>query len=225
LAASVLAPRVLKLVGGEPLLHPEIVELLRVARRSRIAPRVSLTSNGHRLGRMPDAFWEQLDALTISLYPSAPLPEALVAEVERKAARWQVRLNWKRQARFVTMSLPRPRTDEVETARVYARCWLRERCHLVRDGRFYACTRPVHLESLLGHDLTGDGVPLAGCEAAALLEYLQREPPLAACAHCAGGDAPMAPHRLLSAAELRPLRRASRPGLPPGGAKNRPGPA
>jgi cyclic pyranopterin phosphate synthase len=210
LAARVLAPRVFKLVGGEPLLHPEIVELARVARRSRIAPRLSLTTNGLLLPKMPDALWQELDALTVSRYPTPALPGELVAEVEAKAARFHVALNWKQQDGFVTMSLPRPREDEAETAAIWSRCWLRERCHLLQGGRFYTCTRPVHLQTRLGpaHDLSGDGLSLDGTTADTLLTYLRREPPLAACAHCAGGDAPMEPHRLLPAAELRRLRAA-----------------
>jgi hypothetical protein len=199
-------------VGGEPLLHPEIVELARVARRSRIAPRVSLTTNGLLLPRMPDALWEELDALTISRYPRPALSDALVAEVEAKAGRFGVRLNWKRQDAFVTMSRPTRRDDAAQTSELWARCWLRERCHLVRDGRFYTCTRPVHMTTLLGpeHDLSGDGIPLDGLlDPEALLSYLRREAPLEACAHCAGGDAPMEPHRLLPAGELRRLRSAS----------------
>jgi len=216
LAAAVLAPRVFKLVGGEPLLHPELVELLHIARRSRIAPRLSVTTNGLLLPRMPDAFWQALDALTISRYPAPVLPPALIAEVETKAARFHVRLNWKQQSTFVTMSLPHPRAaDDPETTAVWSRCWLRERCHLLRDGRFYTCTRPVHMQTLLGptHDLSVDGLPLDGCDPDTLLTYLRREPPLATCAHCAGGDAPSAPHRLLPAAELKRLRRPSPPTL------------
>ncbi len=226
LAARVLAPRVLKLVGGEPLLHPEIVELAAVARRSGVAPRISLTTNGLLLPRMPDALYAELDALTISRYPTPTLPAALVAEVEAKAARFGVRLNWKQQDAFVTMSLPAPRdAGDPETAAVWSRCWLRERCHLVQDGRVYTCTRPVHLQALLGptHDLAADGLPLAGCTPEALLAYLRREPPLASCAHCAGGDAPMAPHRLLPAAALGRRRRASPP--PPAAAGSPPAPA
>lgn len=38
LARRVLAPCIFKLVGGEPLLHPRLLECLRIARESRIAP-------------------------------------------------------------------------------------------------------------------------------------------------------------------------------------------
>lgn len=226
LASRVLAPAVFKLVGGEPLLHPELPELLRVARGSGIAPRVSLTTNGLRLGTMPDACWEQLDGLTVSRYPSPVLGPELVAEVEHKAARFGVRLNWKQQDHFVTMSLPRRRDDEAETARIYARCWLRERCHLVHEGRLYTCTRPVHVQSARGlpPERSGDGLELSARAPEAVLDYLRRPQPLDACAHCAGGDAPMAPHHLLRGDELRRLRRPSLPG-PSDAAGSPPAPA
>ena len=213
LAARVLAPRVFKLVGGEPLLHPQLLALLQVARRSGIAPRVSLTTNGLLLPRMPDACWEQLDALTISRYPQPSLSEAAVRAIEDKAQRFGVRLNWKQQDQFVVMSVPQRRDDDEETARIYARCWLRERCHLVYAGRFYTCTRPMHFGSWFGsaRDLSGDGVELRDCAPEALLAYLRREIPLETCAHCAGGDAPMVPHRLLAREELTALRRRPRP--------------
>ncbi|MEX1369315.1 MAG: radical SAM protein [Nannocystaceae bacterium] len=213
LAAAVLAPTVLKLVGGEPLLHPELPELLRVARAQRIAPRVSLTTNGVLLPRMPDAAWEQLHAITISRYPAPALSEEVVAQVEAKAARFGVELNWKQQDRFVKMSRPDSGGDaeaEAErTAEIYERCWIRERCHLVRDGYLYTCTRPVHFGSLYDVDPRVDGVPLSGASPQGVLAYLLRERPLETCARCAGGDAPMVPHRLLSAQELARGRRAA----------------
>lgn len=208
-ARRVVAPAVFKLVGGEPLLHPEIVEMVRVARRSGIAPRISLTTNGLKLARMPDALWQELDGLTISRYPEPSLPEELVREIDAKGARLGVRINWKQQDRFVVMSRSGPREDASQTASVYQRCWLRERCHLVRDGFLYTCTRPVHLGTLMGHDPSADGLMLEGSDADRVLAYLRREQPLAACAHCAGGDAPMVSHRLLDPQELRRGRRTA----------------
>ena len=45
-ARDVLRPRYFKLVGGEPLLHPRLPELLDVARASGIAEVYSVTTNG-----------------------------------------------------------------------------------------------------------------------------------------------------------------------------------
>ncbi|HUS64243.1 MAG TPA: hypothetical protein VMZ28_06855, partial [Kofleriaceae bacterium] len=103
-AATVLAPRVFKLVGGEPLLHPELVACLQAARRSRIAPVLSITTNGLLLERADDALFEAVDALTISRYPEPALSDAAVAAITARAARFGVTLNWKRQAEFVRMT-------------------------------------------------------------------------------------------------------------------------
>jgi hypothetical protein len=209
-AAQVLAPRVFKLVGGEPLLHPDIVELVRIARTSGIAPTVSITTNGLLLPRMPDALWDAVDALTISLYPRPALEPETIALVEERAARFGVALNWKRQDEFVVMTRDEPTTDASETVAIYDACWIRERCHMLRDGRFYTCTRPPHFTSYYrgDHDFTGDGIPLEGADLAdRLLAYLRRDTPLATCAHCLGGAAAQVPHRLLTRDELVRLRR------------------
>ena len=78
---------------------------------------------------------------------------------------------------------------------------------MIREGVFYACTRPAHFATLLGRDFTGDGVRLhEGPELALEIQrYLERNQPLTACAHCLGGDAADAPHRILAAGEGRTL--------------------
>ena len=209
-AARLLQPRVFKLVGGEPLLHPQLVELAQLARRSRIAPRISVTTNGFLLPRAPDELWRAVDGFTISLYPAPSLSADAVAVISAQAERFAVRLNWKRQTHFVTLDRP-ARSDDTSAVRaIYDDCWLRERCHLLRDGRFYTCTRPPHLQTLHGDrfDFAGDGIALdPDGGAAPLLAYLGRAQPLEACAHCFGGSAQLAPHRLLGRDELARARR------------------
>ncbi len=199
LAKPALAPTWLKLVGGEPLLHPRLIECLEVAQDSAVAEIVSVTTNGFLLPRQPAAFWQGIDALTISLYPDPALPASTIALVEEKAAEHGVTLNWKHQNEFVQMDRPTPCLDDDENRAVWEACWLRRRCHMIRDGVFYTCTRPAHFQALLGMDFTGDGVRLhAGAGLAEeIQDYLQRPEPLAGCARCLGGDAPGAPHRQL----------------------------
>jgi len=213
-AARVLAPRVFKLVGGEPLLHPELAALAAAARASGIAPRVSITTNGLLLARAPDAVWAAVDAVTVSLYPRVGPSDDERARLTARAAEHGVALNWKRQDHFVAMDRASPCDDPAENAAVFNRCWIRERCHLLRDGVFYTCTRPAHFRSYLGaaRELSGDGLPLHDGPSLRdeLLAYLTRPEPLAACSLCHGGDAPLTPHRLLTRAELTRLRGARR---------------
>lgn len=209
-AAKVLRPRMFKLVGGEPLLHPALVELVQRVRATGIAPVISVTTNGLKLGEMTDAFWQAVDALTISRYPKPALSPDLVAHIERQAARFDVRLNWKVQDVFTTMNRAEPGTDRDAAQRLYHDCWIRERCHMIRDGMFYTCTRPAHFHTLYKgeKDFQADGLPLRDDAGMldAMLAYLQREAPLEACLHCQGGSAPVAPHRILKRIEVDALK-------------------
>src|ERR1700722_2740755 len=47
----------LKLVGGEPLLHPNVADLADEIRRSGVADGIYLTTNGVLLPRMGPEFW------------------------------------------------------------------------------------------------------------------------------------------------------------------------
>jgi hypothetical protein len=208
-AARVVAPRVFKLVGGEPLLHPDLAELVRIVRASGVAPRVSITTNGLLLAAAPDALWEAVDAITISLYPRPALADDERAKIRARAEQHGVELNWKVQDDFVVMDRAEPSRDAAVNAAVYDACWIRERCHMLRDARFYTCTRPVHFHAFHrgALDFTRDGLALDGLDGPGLLAYLERGEALEACAHCHGGAARMVPHRLLTRAELLRHRR------------------
>jgi hypothetical protein len=209
LARDILAPRVFKLVGGEPLLHPQLVELVGIVRAAQIAPRISITTNGLLLDRTPDALWEAIDAVTISLYPRPALTLQARTAIEERASRFDVALNWKQQDEFVVMTRPTPTDDAAATAQIYDGCWIRERCHMVRAGRFYTCTRPPHFQSYHRGELdfTGDGLALDGATTEHVFAYLTRSQPLDACAHCLGGSNAMVPHRLLTREQLLRARR------------------
>ncbi len=210
LARRALAPEWFKLVGGEPLLHPAIDDCLAIARDSGIAKTVSVTTNGHLLPRMSPQFWQRVQALTISLYPEPALDPEIIEWIESRAGESGVQLNWKRQDTFVQMNSPVPRVDAQVTREIYAACWLRRRCHLIKAGRFYTCTRPPHFETVLGKSFADDGLALhEGPELVDdLLHYLRREQPLDACTRCEGGHAAAAPHRQMSRADLEATRLA-----------------
>ncbi len=203
LAKRVLQPQYFKLVGGEPLLHPQILTLLRLAKESLLAPILSITTNGHFIDRLNDEMWSLLDHLTLSLYPSAPLTEAKFALFESKARQFNVTLNIKRQASFQEMTLSERRTDQELTDSIYERCWLKRRCHMVREGRFYMCTRPPHFDSFYQGTTKfaqEDGIELNDDQDLVfrLAQYLERTKPLDSCGLCLGGDGKSFPHKQLS---------------------------
>jgi len=143
-ASRVLAPAVFKLTGGEPSLHPNLVECIEAARASRISPVLSMTTNGWLAPRLPDRVFQLLDRITLSVYASAPLPARTLAHVESRCRAHDVRLTIKPIGVFQEITPASP-GDEEQARRVYASCWLRARCHTIHGGRFYPCTRPPHL--------------------------------------------------------------------------------
>ncbi|MEO6953914.1 MAG: radical SAM protein [Polyangia bacterium] len=205
---------VFKIMGGEPLLHPDITEVLRAIPRTGIADTVRLFTNGLLLSRMEDAFWEALDQLTVSSYSSAPVKPDHLAMIVEKARRFDVILNVKHVEHFseVMSSVRRP-VDDAQSQAVYDACWLRDRCLIARDGRFFKCTRAAYLRDTQSRlQLTGEpfdeatalrewetgGVPLDAPDLGArLLAYMNDEQPLPACRVCQGSQGPLVAHHQL----------------------------
>jgi hypothetical protein len=210
LARRVLAPGIFKLVGGEPLLHPRLLDCLRVTRQSEIAPVVSVTTNGLLLGKMPEEFWRLLDAMTLSVYPQPRIPDDLMHHIRVKTAEHDVALNVKVQDRFQHMTLDAPRDDRAETRTIFETCWLRHRCHMLREGRFYLCTRPAHFDTFYHTQAFSeqDGIVLDEDPGLAdkLLAYVRAGEPLKSCELCMGGAGGHFPHRQLTRLEVRTRR-------------------
>lgn len=200
-AADALRPNVFKLTGGEPLLHPRLLDCIAAVRASGIAAPVSLTTNGLRLRSMPDALFEALDRLTVSRYTSAPVPDATLDDARARCARFGVRLTVKDVGAFQRMDADPPFAGADARRARWDACWVRARCHMVYAGRFYTCTRPPHLFARVQafgvreDPALTDGVDLAGDRLLErLLAYLESDTPLASCAFCLGAGGGWEPH-------------------------------
>lgn len=206
---------IFKLMGGEPTLHPRLVELLKIVKASGISEVLRLTTNGLLLHRMPDAFWESLDRLTVSNYSSCPMREKHVALVEKKAKEFDVVLNLKWIDQFNHVLLAEPLEDRERIEHNYKDCWIRHRSLVVRNGTFFKCTRAAYMDDFrakLGIPVRegdeasytiADGIPL-DCRGfpAHLLDYLNSPDPLASCRYCLGAAGDLMPHRQLTRAEI-----------------------
>lgn len=207
--------RTLRLVGGEPLLHPELERFASVARETQIADQLMLWTNGLLLHKVSTCLLESFDIIHVSVYPGvtvqADLP-SLARTLEVKGTR----LTIAPVTRFQHQVL----NDRVEDPRIVRRTYLRCKeahslsCHTVSNGRYYKCAKSALLEPRLAS--TGinvvnrpyDGIALHDNPnlASDLRRYLLSTEPLVACSWCLGTDGKSFRHHQLDQQALRAER-------------------
>lgn len=209
---SAYACEFVKLLGGEPLLHPALQDVIRACREANIAPEVRLCTNGRLLGKVAFDMLALLDEVEVSEYPGYELQEAELRILEELAAHGT-------RARVCTIGRFRESvarggtTDTALVTRIYRTCKVAHvwRCHTVMDGYFFKCApastiadqrserwRQAGIRIGEGRRFTGD---LAG--------YLESQTPLTTCYQCLGTVGKVFPHRQVPRMEFRHLQEAS----------------
>jgi organic radical activating enzyme len=195
----------MRLLGGEPLLHPDLVELVEVARSSGITETVRVLTNGLLLHTVPVEFWRLVDEVHVSVYPStAGAIARRVDGLREAAAAGGARLKLLYFDRF-RVAYRAPGQDGELTERIYRTCQIGNvwRCLTLEAGRLYRCPQAAHVHlsdrykgcrSSHGADyLEVDRIASVG----ELVDWLVRPEPLASCQVCAGSVGGLQPHRQL----------------------------
>ena len=71
-----------RLLGGEPLLHPNLLDILKIIKKSEISEKTCLVTNGLLLSKLTDEMLQFIDKIEISLYP---LPEIVCNKIKQFA--------------------------------------------------------------------------------------------------------------------------------------------
>jgi hypothetical protein len=193
-----------RIVGGEPLLHPHLVDFVREAKRISIADKIVLYTNGVLLHRAPPELWRSIDALYVSAYPGVRRRLA-DADCERLCREHGIALTIEPYKTF-SQTLLGERIDNPRLVKaIYRACHTATECHTVHAGRFYKCPMAPVMSSWLGlHGVAysapaSDGVDLHDNPTLRndLERYLHNPAPLAACDYCLGSSGEEVPHRQL----------------------------
>lgn len=184
------------MIGGEPTLHPEIVELLEVARESGIADSLEVWTNGiGLLSRLPEShrFWQSFDRLVLSRYPGK-LTNEEVSTIANVCGRSQVgiRLIDETQHPNWTQLLdPSPASDQYAQEK-YDKCWFRTYCYVLDNGYFgRCCTSPFIPKLIQGRQFGDDMLSVdEGLGEEELQAYLDRVEFMESCRVCAGRETP-----------------------------------
>jgi organic radical activating enzyme len=209
--AQVLQLDELKFVGGEPLLHPELPEFLRMARAVGIADQITLVTNGVLLPKMPEFIYSLIDRLWISDYPSVKLQLDL-QRIESLCQEHDVVLWHKPTPTFQLSLINHKLQDAALVQEIYSQCGYAHlwSCHTIHEGRYYKCSPAPFIPARLALA----GIPYVAAKTdsvvlnenpnlhAELAAYLADEKPLSACSHCLAQLGRDIPSRQLNKAEL-----------------------
>jgi hypothetical protein len=210
---SALAPALdletINLIGGEPLLHPQLCDFIRAARDAGLARTVTVISNGVLLHKVEEAFWELTDRLMLTRYPGVRW-RMTDEEIKDRCQRHGIELSIMHAPSFHMVLLNEVNRDEALVQEIYDACRIAHywRCHSVHGGRFYKCSVapfiPARL-AMLGKPAPGwesDGIRIHDNPGLAdeLDAYLRSPAPLASCAACLGTSGSLKEHRQMNQA-------------------------
>jgi organic radical activating enzyme len=204
---------VLKILGGEPLLHPDLPDILLAARTSQIADTLEIWTNGLLLPRMGPRVWEAVDSIRISLYPGRALKPDKLDACADLARQHNVSLRYKHYQAFQE-SYSEQGTDDPELVqKIYTTCnhAHRWRCHTVADGWFFKCVQSYMIPK--GTELGQQAISANGIRIDdslefrdRLLAYLTSPEPLPSCRNCLGSAGRYAEHQQVRRQEFRPAQ-------------------
>jgi len=145
----------IRLIGGEPLLHPQILDYLREIKKAGYKSNVA--TNGLLLSSMPDEFFELVDLVSLSIYTNNNVNyEKIVNILEQKGVYWKNVIDidnvlenfqsmkeyqdyiWHEKNTFVLLDKYERHTDET-VKEIYDPCLLKDMCHSFHHGKYYKC--------------------------------------------------------------------------------------
>lgn len=187
------------LVGGEPTLHPRLLEFLDLAREVEIAKKVCVVTNGSRLAEMRPEFWKKIDVLRVSVYGRA---DAMMPKwAEERCEEHDIEFHAWSYPEFFKQLKATP-DDGVESFRT---CEWKSDCYTVHEGRFYLCPQSAFFpKRFMGKPSTA-GLPLGELTEERLQMFLDRSEPFEACKICLAGAKVAAPWREANKKEWQKL--------------------
>lgn len=192
LLADVFHCKTLRILGGEPLLNPNLVDIILIAKQSGIGDAVQLTTNGMLLDRLSDEGWTALDEIEISLYETSKLTEAKIDAFKRKGKQFHTRVNVSKYPNF-RMTFSSQTSDntalveDIWQACKMANVW---GCYSLRDGTLYRCPQSIYISEFADGNFGDEGFKLAGRAQLQddLLAFLNAPGPLKSCRNCVGSS-------------------------------------
>jgi hypothetical protein len=197
--------RMIRLLGGEPLLNKNLPQYVRIVRAKGLADLVGICTNGILLAHVPDELLIGLDFVYVSVYPFG---EKFLKDLENgadKCRRLGIKLGIERKDTVRLMNVDDPHDEELPL-KIFRSCKIANlwRCHTIYNGFFYKCSRPIFMRHYFARRgikneidyQWRDGVDLHHPLLFERLEaYLLDHNPFLSCSYCLGTSGKSVPWR------------------------------
>jgi len=140
-----------RFVGGEPLLNRNILNYIKVVRKSGITDKIELATNGLLLNKSSDELVSAFDIISVSWYPHNMRDFDYLNECKKKCSRLNTRLSIEKISKFRTMQVGAQIQDAALVDDIYRTCMIAHTwfCQTFYDGHFYLCSRPIFTDQYL----------------------------------------------------------------------------
>lgn len=196
-ASEYFHSRTIRIIGGEPLLHPHLSKIIHDIYAINIANSIELWTNGIFLHKVSTQNWEFLDGIVISRYPNifTEYDNLTLRKIVNKYNIW-VHI---RDCNTFSWSTSHQK-NSMEVAKIlHNNCKESSTCHTIRDGKIYKCVQASFAKDRLnsiGISIDDDGIDLfcSNNFRQEFFNHMWQKHPLNACSFCVGEFGAKFPH-------------------------------
>jgi MoaA/NifB/PqqE/SkfB family radical SAM enzyme len=137
----------IKILGGEPLLHPQLTDFFDIARKYFPSTSIQVTTNGILLTKQTEEFWQNCNKNRITVSVSQYPIKLNKKEIKTIAKAHKVKIVFNGSATENRMcKLPLDLSGSQNMKKSYQRCPISWGCCVtLRDGRLYTCCIAAHI--------------------------------------------------------------------------------
>lgn len=136
----------IRLMGGEPLLHPQIEKFLYITRRNFPNCIIDLDTNGILALSMKEEFWKAMKDnninLTITRYPVKIDYEKIKEKCEKENVHFRF-FDQQVSREFIHLPLDLEGRQQIDNS--FYSCYLANSCHTLKHGHMYTCSTAPHV--------------------------------------------------------------------------------
>lgn len=195
----------IQVLGGEPLIHPELIPALREIKSSFNCTKLCAKTNGLLLHTVHTDFWRLVDQVIVSVYPSTlKLLKRQQESLTELANKFECQVDYRYFPHFNHIRKPIRTESERITQHIFSKCEYKDFTISLSGQRLYRCAPSVNHQTASIPGEEKDSILLDESDnlPEKIRMFLTSESHLAACRYCLGSCGALFDHKLLKVRDL-----------------------